>query len=282
MKPEDAFRVYERTLRRIPGIHWLVRSAIWRLGGAIVWLGSRLTRFEVSTDNLLPIYKLQMLLGMYELDTVRVCRRLIKPGMIVVDIGAHVGYFTLLFARLVGTGGKVYAFEPHPNNCAILRRNIERRRLSNVTIIAKAVSDKEGPMPLYETSLSMGHSLIAAKPHVSQVVVESTSLDAFLGKSDIRSVNLVKVDAEGAEFAILDGMQSLVNRSRGLALILEFRRDLLSNAGISPEVFFQRLYRMGFRVFALHQEGEPEIPPADASGLHASMIKSNLLALQRN
>jgi hypothetical protein len=103
-------------------------------------------------------FKRDMLLELYERETVVLCRRMIKPGMTTLDIGAHIGYFTRLFSMLVGTEGKVYAFEPHPENFCLLQTNISR--FANVILSNKAISDANGVTHLFMSNANSGsHSL---------------------------------------------------------------------------------------------------------------------------
>src|SRR5688572_13621160 len=76
----------------------------------------------------------------------RLFRELIRPGMVVVDVGANIGYFSLLASTLVGPTGRVYAFEPDPVNCALLRKNVRLNRVTNIEVIESALSDNEDPV----------------------------------------------------------------------------------------------------------------------------------------
>jgi precorrin-6B methylase 2 len=80
----------------------------------------------------------------YEPMTTLAFHTLVQPGDRVVDVGAHVGYFTLLAARLCGPNGRVFAFEPHPDNFRLLERNIRENGAENVTAVRKAVADRAG------------------------------------------------------------------------------------------------------------------------------------------
>ena len=101
-----------------------------------------------------------MVVDKYERATTDLLKDLLHPGMIFVDVGANIGYFSLLAANLVGTEGTVYAFEPEPGNHELLRKNIELNSYSNIVMIQKAVSNKSGSAPLFLSALDSGsHSL---------------------------------------------------------------------------------------------------------------------------
>jgi FkbM family methyltransferase len=248
-------RLYDRTVRRINVAHRLARAAVWGGGDLLVRALSRARGFELPAEDLLPLHRLPLLLGAYERETMAVCRRLLTPGAVAVDVGAHAGYFTIAFARLTGPAGRVVAFEPHPQTCAILRRNVRRRRLAHVVIEQQAVSDREGEAVFYETAWSMGHTLQPVKEHVARMVVATTSLDAYLLRAGITNVALVKVDAEGGEPEVVAGLEVTAARDPGPSLVLEFKPVLLERRGFQPARLLARLTDMGFAVYALRRGG---------------------------
>jgi len=238
--------LYDATLRRVGPVHGLLRQMLWSGGDVVVRAASRLARFEVPAEHLLPLYKLEMLLGTYESQTVRACRRLVRPGMTVADVGAHVGYYTRRFSRWVGPQGLVLAFEPHPANFDMLRRNMERARLRNVRLFPFAVSDREGTATLWETPLSTGHSLHAVKPEAGRQLARPTvSLDAVCRSEGVFRVDLVKMDVEGGEPEVLKGMAGLARQSPRLAILMEFKAELLARRGYDPAQVLQTLSAFG-------------------------------------
>jgi FkbM family methyltransferase len=271
--------LYDETLRRAAPVHAVLREVVWRAGNVAVGAASALTRFELPPDRLLPLYKLQFLLGTYERGTVRAVRALLRPGMTALDVGAHAGYYTLLFSRLVGPAGRVFAFEPHPSTFAVLRRNVERRRLDNVRLFASAVADHDGPAQLWQTRLSVGHSLLHAKQGATEALpVASVRLDTLRRTEAIEQADLVKVDVEGAEAEVLAGMTELAARSARLALILEYKPEILRARGEDLLDFLGRLAAMGFKdVRALSDSAPPRrLERGDAS--LRTWPKCNLLA----
>lgn len=105
-------------------------------------------------------WKLEMLAGWHEYSTARACKELIKPGIVVVDAGAHVCYFTWLLSRLVGPTGKVVAYEPSPENLPLLLHNLHALRLENVVPLQVALSDRSGLAELFVSPGSSNHSLV--------------------------------------------------------------------------------------------------------------------------
>jgi FkbM family methyltransferase len=219
-----------------------------------------------------------MAMGRYEPGTTRLFQEVVKPGTVVIDVGAHVGYYALLAARQVGPQGKVYAFEPEPANYALLLKNIELNGYGNIVAAGEAVSNRVGPATLFLTRLDSGrHSTYHhGLPEKGSVAVETTTLDAFLEAEGWPKVDLVKVDVEGAEWDVLEGMEQLLRKSEGLKLILEFNPFLLQSAGVDPFRFLERPASWRFKVYCI-DEGRGLLP-LDQVGV--SSLVERLLARQ--
>jgi len=133
----------------------------------------------------------------------------------VFDIGAHAGFYSLLAARRVGPGGHVYAFEPLPVNIANLRRHVALNNLSNVDVFPVAVSDRSGT-----GEMSPGDDSYSA--HLARgggITVEAVALDDLSMAGLVAEPNLIKIDAEGAELAVLQGARGLLRRARPIVLL---------------------------------------------------------------
>lgn len=205
--------------------------------------------------------------GPHEPGTTRLFRELLKPGMTVVDVGAHVGYYTLLAARQVGEVGRVYAFEPHPDNYNMLVRNVENNGYANVFAIRKAIDSELGCRVLFlGHGTSLTHSLYADKSlRADSIRVETTTLDAYFVQEGWPRIDLVKMDIEGAEPAALRGMKELIAHSPRVKLIVEFGPQHLAAAGVEPSTFIQELQDAGFRIRLI--DDEQGLLPMDLSCL---------------
>ena len=140
-------------------------------------------------------------LGWYERDKQLEFVRALRPGAVVYDIGANVGFYTLLSSVLVGDRGRVYAFEPVPRNVRYLRRHIQLNRLQNVEVMDLAVGESAGEASFDDTlGDSQGKLSTGGRLHV-----RLASLDGLMAAGDLRPPDLLKIDVEGAEAAVLKG-----------------------------------------------------------------------------
>ena len=196
--------------------------------------------------------------GFYEKYETALFKRLVKKGMAVVDIGANIGYYTLLAAHLVGDEGKVFAFEPDPYNYYLLCKNIEVNGCRNVIPVRKAVSSKSGKMKLFLDKSNLGgHSLSKANVGTSaSITVEATSLDDYFKNTDYK-VDVIKMDVQGLEMEVLEGMTNTINRNDNLKIITEFWPMGIRNSGSSPKDFLNKLVEYGFALYQVGQYVEP-------------------------
>ena len=218
-----------------------------------------------------------MAMDRYEKETTSLFENLIKTGMVIVDVGGHVGYYSLLAARQVGPTGKVYTFEPEPSNHKLLLGNIERNGYTNIVAMRKGVSNFVGTMPLFLTALDNGrHSAYQhGLPERGRITIETTTLDAFLESVGWPRVDLVKVDVEGAEADVLEGMGKLLAHSPHLTLIVEFSPTLLIGAAADPFQFLQQFPASEFKVSCIEDKlGPVALPEEEYSPLIEDLLKS--------
>jgi len=149
-------------------------------------------------------------LGTYEVDKARVMLRLLRPGDVFFDIGAHAGYFTLLASSLVGPSGVVVAFEPLPQNLIALRRQLQVNHLTNVRVIAAAVSDAAGTARFdLAAGTQFGHLSASGA-----LEVRTVRLDDLTSSGALPMPRCLKIDVEGAEVAVLRGAERMMRASR--------------------------------------------------------------------
>ncbi len=198
-------------------------------------------------------WQLEMLLQRYEPETTALVRNYIKPGMIVVDVGAHIGYYTRIFARCVGAQGKVFAFEPATENFPVLKQNA--KSYPQVTLEQQAVSDTNGTITFYEMPNSTAlHSIIAKDLDEKPVSVPATTLDAYIANHKIPHVDFIKIDIEGGEPHALRGATHLLQQPH-LMMILEFIPDNFSRNNVDPLTFLKDFSQRGFTVSTISKKG---------------------------
>jgi len=161
-------------------------------------------------------------LGTYEFNVRKKFEELTGGGDIVYDLGAMVGFYTLLAAELVKENGKVYAFEPSPRNVYYLKKNVELNKYKNVVIMNYAISDEDGDA-FFDTgrSISTGHLV---KKESS--IVKISSLDSLWSKGKILQPDFIKMDIEGAEYKALIGAKNILKQKHPKLLISTHSEEL--------------------------------------------------------
>ena len=189
------------------------------------------------------------LTGLYEPPVTRVVQHHLRTGGTAVDLGANWGYFSLLAAASVGTGGRVIALEPDPRQFEALRQNLAMNGFPQVTAMQAAAAAQEGRVSLlgydeHETNRGVSRIADPSAPG-RRFDVRSTSVDMLTGAWP--RVDLVKIDVEGAEDAVLDGMRAGLLARRYAAILLELHPGLLRERGIDPAAVVARLSDRGYR-----------------------------------
>ena len=193
---------------------------------------------------------------------VKFLERFLREATTVVDIGAHLGFYTLLMSSRVGTQGHVLAFEPSPREFRHLRTHIRINRRANVRLENAALADRSGSMELFLTGPpgTTGNSLRRPQVNcVQSVTVPVVTLDEYLSKTDIQEVDLIKLDAEGAELKILSGAGGLLSRSRRPLILCEVNDPVIAAYGWEHrgEDVIEFLETKGFRWYGLNADGCP-------------------------
>lgn len=152
---------------------------------------------------------LRVLGGSYERPQTRLFERTIRPGATVLDVGAHVGYYTLLAAELAGERGRIRAYEPDPRNAGCLRRHVRLNRLGMVEVIEAAVAERDGVAAFAVGSGTGTGHLGGSGP----LRVRTVSLDEECARESLRP-SAIKIDVEGAELAVLRGATGTLSHAR--------------------------------------------------------------------
>jgi FkbM family methyltransferase len=253
-------------LKEFARILWCARSRVPLLGFSIPCRLKDGSRFLVHADAIgwrifagtLPFRK-----RTYEAGEWKFVSRFLKPGMKVVDVGANQGYYTLLAAHRVSSEGRVYAFEPAGIEVQKLQTNLLLNGYSNVTIERCAVGECEGITDFYECLNGWG-SFSSCKPPgedlrrmtKQKMQVPMTSLDHYAEHRKIAYVDLLKIDAEGAELHVLRGASRLLSGSLAPVVLCELEDRRTIPWGYRVEEIVSLLHSSGFRWFQSTPSGE--------------------------
>ena len=194
------------------------------------------------------------LYGVYEEFETELIEKEVKKEDSVLDIGANIGYYTLIFAKLVGEHGKVFAFEPDPTNFELLRRNIEENGYKNVVLINKAVSDKSERLKLFLSEDNLAdHRIYDSQDGRKFIEIESIRLDDYF-KGYSGKIDFIKMDIEGTEYGAVRGMGTLFKKTKGLIIISEFWPFGLKRSGVEPVEYLNTLREYGFHLYELNEK----------------------------
>lgn len=190
--------------------------------------------------------------GVWEPVETALFRSEIHPGDVVVDVGANVGYFTLIAAQLVGDTGKVWAFEPDPDAFELLRRNVELNGYKNVTLVPKALGSEPGKLKLFRHATNRGdHRIYDPGDGREAVEVEVTTLDHYF--ADASRLDLIKMDIQGAECAAVAGAAKTLERGDDTAVIMEYTPQYIRQMGQDPQACLSALAGYGFSFFEIYE-----------------------------
>jgi FkbM family methyltransferase len=210
-------------LRRAPGRERVYRNVSQplarRMGAALEVPVSGGSRMRVDTGDL--VGSVLAISGRWEPNVTALFRALLRPGNVCIDVGANIGYFTLLASRLVGPDGRVHAFEPEPAAVAALEANVGLNHMTNVAVhaVAAGESEREAVIGAPPPGNAASASLAAAGEPGSPIRVRR--VDAVVPAQDLRRARLVKIDVEGAEADVLHGLEPAFEAGARPAVIVE-------------------------------------------------------------
>jgi FkbM family methyltransferase len=252
---------FKQALYRFPALARLIRGSI----NASVDEG--LSVIEVAAGTLKGYKVLLNLkaeksrwLGTYEPELQAALQDFLLPGMTVYDVGANIGYISLMLAQQVTSAGRVFAFEALPANVERVQKNIELNNLSNVSVVSAAVTDRAGPVTFYvHDSVGMGKAAGSAgrseEQYKAQISVPGLSLDDFVFEQGNPPPAAVKMDIEGGEVLALPGMRRILSEYHPL-LFLEL------HGPESEKVAWEALGAAGYSLFAMEKGYTPIDSPA--------------------
>jgi FkbM family methyltransferase len=231
--------------------------------------------FAPVEDNGLVLYLLEAR-GRLEPGTSAVLEVLGGPGCTVIDVGANVGMHTLPMARRVGPAGRVLALEAAPRMADLLRRTIELNGLDWVELHPVAASDRDGTLRFNVSAHTSLSSVLPLDGATETIDIPARRLDTLVAPGE--RVDLVKIDVEGAELQVWQGMQRIVADNPDIALVLEFGPSHLAKAGQSVSGWFEALQSTGLTAWEI-DEASGGVRPLRGEGL-AEVFSINILLLR--
>jgi FkbM family methyltransferase len=212
--------------------------------------------FHVKVDPFLDkgVERNLFYFGTYEPGTINIMKSLLKPGDTFVDVGANIGLMTMRAAEIVGTNGKVYAFEPNPKTNEILRENVDRNNLKNVQIESYALGSEIKEAIIYDRWDANRGAASLIKPEIettSTSILQTTFDDYF---KDSERISVVKIDVEGFELEVLNGAKNALNKIEAPILIIECSSTRENTFGDSIKPLYDFISSLnGYKVFKLAQ-----------------------------
>lgn len=182
-----------------------------------------------------------------ERKEIQLLKEQIAKDSIVVDAGANIGFYTLIFSNLVGENGKVIAFEPDSKNFEILKKRCSNRK--NILLVQAALSEKTGSLDFYlSDELNVDHRAYPTGENRKKITVKAYSLDDFLQEQNISKVNFIKTDLQGFDPIAIRGMKETIKSNLShIKLFCEFWPYGMKQAGLSPQEWLEEMKALGLK-----------------------------------
>jgi FkbM family methyltransferase len=236
------YRVYRMLSRLAPN-----RYEIYRVEGGQIFLNLHESSAMV-----------QRAMRSYEPAKHALIRKHLRPGMTFIDVGANKGDFTLLAARLAGSSGKVISIEPEPENNSMLQRSIALNAYPNIKVLQLALSDADGIATLQIGSTSGAHTLSPEFNGTRTVEVPTRTLDGIVAEQQLAAVDMIKIDVQGLELAVLRGAAETLRANPRIILLLDLPKQSEKRRAIG-----EYLAQFSFTYFP---ESDEDAPTRDLPG----------------
>jgi FkbM family methyltransferase len=204
-----------------------------------------------------PVVSGALHFGVYEKAETKFFYTACHDGMTFLDVGANIGYYTALAARIVGPNGKVIALEPDPESYQYLEQTIKANAVGNVQAFRVAASDSPATLPLFISKDNRGDNrLYAPTEKRPQIEVEARPIDELLSENNVNTVDFIKIDVQGYEPKVIAGLKKTINQSENLIILSEFWPKGIAEAGGDAKEFLEDLRKLGLTLFELKSDGD--------------------------
>lgn len=202
-----------------------------------------------------------MMLGKYATESheSEIFEKQLKKDHIVLDIGANIGYYSLLARSIVGSNGKIFSFEPAKENVKLIKKSIEQNKFENIIVVEAAVSDHNGYgelflSPYYKSEHSLFEYHYSSGEHKGKSQkIKVVTVDSFLEQLGDLTVDIIKMDVEGSEKKVLSGMKKTIEFNKKISVITEFWPQGFKNADVDSKEFLEILISSGFTLYHIDE-----------------------------
>jgi len=211
--------------------------------------------------------RISILTGEFEPSTTKLIKNEVKEGMVVFDMGANIGLYSLLCSRLVGKSGYVYAFEPEPYLVDVINENIKLNQITNVKVFPYAISNKIGNAKFGINKSQDGDNRLESKIINDEIInVETITIDYFCEKYNLKP-DFIKMDIQGSEPKAFEGMKNTIASNQNIKIITEFFPSAITDVGSSTEKFLDNLEKIGFTIKELPEGIKEKLTSIDKQKL---------------
>lgn len=183
-------------------------------------------------------------------------KSVVKPGMVAYDIGTNIGCMATLLGRAVGASGRVVGFEPDPHNFSLAQRNVETNALPQVSVYNCALGAEQSRMKIYRSDDNFGdHRMYATESRQAGHEVSVERLDALVERDKIPPPDFIKIDVQGFEYKVFQGMPEILSLKRDLTILTEYWPYGIRGAGDDPVAYRELFLQNGFKAYELVADG---------------------------
>jgi len=230
---------------------------------------------RIRLINPLEYHQRVLLFGVpYEPEVTCFLTGVLKPGMVFIDVGANLGYYTLLGAKRVGPHGQVHSFEPAPLQFRHLTLNVETNQIANVVLNNCAVADRVGETQLFMSDgWNQGtHSLGMAQGNMRECRVKCTSLDEYVAEAGLCHVDVVKIDVEGAELLVCRGASRTLTLLKPPVIVFEACEKWTQALSHSTSHVKEFLEGCGYAIYRLEASSAPVRTRPSTVEIYANLV----------